>query len=320
MRILWAALVGHVPPAAVEGANFPGRTSRPRKAKGRLQENVPTPVPDRPAGPPAGLSHPARIRGGTGHKACRVLWAALAGCVALASAMAAEFRAPAGTRPAIRTEAGPGTILPGGRLLTPYGTQFTTGPGPFGLAISPDDRRVVTANSGPDYFSLSFLEEDGGAWKIRNVHAPAKRDEDDHTDSDDEWHSTFMGLAFESDHVLYASDGESGRVRAIDPGSGRTLQILRLNGGGFRDSFSGDLALDATRRILYVVDQTNFRVVVFDLHTRERVASVRVGRLPFAIALSPDAQRLYVTSIGMFEYKALPGVDPKNPQDTGLPF
>jgi len=207
-----------------------------------------------------------------------------------------------------------GKVLPGGRLLSPYGEQFTTGPGPFGLAISPDGKRVVTANSGPDYFSLSFLEANG----IRNVSA-VKRDDNDKGD-DDDWHSSFMGLAFESPDVLYAADGESGRVRAIDPQAGRTLHVMRLNGGGFGDSFSGDLALDKARRILYVVDQTNFRVVVFDLGTRERIASVRVGRLPFAMTLSPDARRLYVTNIGMFEYKALPGIDPKDGQATGLPF
>lgn len=234
-------------------------------------------------------------------------------------AHAADYHAPAGTKSAIRTEDGPGTVLPGGRLLSPYGKQFTTGPGPFGLAISPDGRRIVTANSGPDYFSLSMLENRDGEWKIRNVNAP-KPKKDDPGDVDDEWHSSFMGLAFEGDRVLYASDGESGRVRAIDPESGNTIHTMRLNGGGFADSFSGDLALDAARHILYVVDQANFRVVVLDLGTRERIASVRVGRLPFAIALSPDGRRAFVTNIGMFEYKALPGVDPNNPQETGLLF
>ena len=161
----------------------------------------------------------------------------LPGVLALSvCAMAADYHAPAGTKPAVRTEAGPGTILPGGRLLSPYGVQYTTGPGPFGLAISPDGLRVVTANSGPDYFSLSMLENAGGKWKIRNVSAP-HREKDDPGDADDAWHSSFMGLAFESERVLYASDGESGRVRAIDPVTGNTIHTLRLNGGGFADSF-----------------------------------------------------------------------------------
>ena len=36
----------------------------------------------------------------------------------------------------------------------------------------------------------------------------------------------------------------------------------------------------------------------------------RVGRLPFALALSPDRRKLYVTNLGMFEYRPIPGADP----------
>ena len=49
---------------------------------------------------------------------------------------ATDYRTPAGTAPARRTETGKDTVLPGGRLLSPYGAQYTTGPGPFGLAIA----------------------------------------------------------------------------------------------------------------------------------------------------------------------------------------
>src|SRR5207237_2325805 len=84
--------------------------------------------------------------------------------------------------------------------------------------------------------------------------------------------------------------------------------------------YSGDLALDAERNILYVVDQANFRVAVVDVRSRQVTASLRVGRLPFALALSPDRKRLYVTNFGMFEYQALPGVDRKHAKATGLPF
>ena len=45
-----------------------------------------------------------------------------------------------------------------------------------------------------------------------------------------------------------------------------------------------------------------------------------VGRLPFAIALAPGHKRIYVTNIGMFSYKVLPGADSKRARDTGLEF
>src|SRR5262249_39983146 len=62
------------------------------------------------------------------------------------------------------------------------------------------------------------------------------------------------------------------------------------------------------------------RLVTVDL-TRRRVAgSLRIGRLPFAIALSPDRRRAYITNIGMFEYKPVTGAGKKTAAETGLPF
>ena len=220
---------------------------------------------------------------------------------------AADFQTPAGLLPATRTETGPGTVLPGGRLLSPFGVQFTTGPGPFGLAISPSGNRVVTSNGGPNRFSLSVLEKSG----IRQIVIGA---------AGDDWKSAFMGLAFETEDTLWASEGESGQVRLIDIRTGAKPALLDLNTHGFKDSYSGDLAFDRARGILYVVDQANFRVAVFDAHKRKYAASVRVGRLPFAIALSPDQRRAYVTNVGMFAYRVLPHADAQRARETGLPF
>ena len=217
---------------------------------------------------------------------------------------AEDYRTPAGLRQAVRTEAGPGSILPGGRLLNPYGKQFVTGSGPFGLAISPNGDRVVTANGGPDLLSLTFLEgRAGDAWRARELVIPKRRDP---KQDDDDWKSAFMGLAFDGDQVLYASEGESGQVRAFEPATGKKLRRYNLNAGGFDDSYSGDMAFDAGRGLLYVVDQANFRVAVFDVRRQHRlIGNVRVGRLPFAIALSPDGKRLYVTGVGMFAYQVI---------------
>ena len=237
------------------------------------------------------------------------------------SLWAAEYHTPAGPLHTKRTEAGPGTILPGGRLLSPFGTQYTTGPGPFGLAINAEGTRIVTADGGPDRFSLSFLEKSGTDWAIRRKQLAKKRDADDaKVADDDDWNSTFMGLAFGDDNTLYASEGESGQVRVLDPTSGRSLHVFKLNAGKFKDSYSGDLALDNARGLLYVVDQANFRVAVFDTKAKKALGSVAVGRLPFAVALSPDQKRLYVTNVGMFSYKVLPGARTDAARETGLEF
>lgn len=236
---------------------------------------------------------------------------------ALSLCPAADFVPPAGERLAARRP-GAESVLPGGRTLTPGGRQFTTGPGPFGLAISPDGRYVVTSNGGRDRYSLTLLDRSGKDWVLRQIEA--RRSGEERGDEEDDWRSVFMGLAFADDRVLLASEGNSGRVREIGLPGGRQRRLYHLNQGGWKDSYSGDLAFDAERRLLYVVDQANFRVGVFSTRDGRMIASLRTGRLPFRIALSPDRRRLYVTNIGIYEYKAIPGADRKAARATGLPF
>ena len=237
---------------------------------------------------------------------------------------AAEYAAPAGIRPALRRP-GAASILPGGRIISPLGRQYTTGPGPFGLAISASGKTLVSANSGPDRFSLTVLEQQkDGDWQVRQLVAPKikkpKPGEHGGEKGEDQWHSVFMGLAFATEHTVYASEGNTGCVRLVDLATGATRKIYDLNRDGFTDSFTGDLAFDNARGVVYVLDQANFRMVAIDIRKQRVLSSVRLGRLPFALALSPDKRKAYVTNVGMFEYSAVPGLDAHNLRETGLPF
>jgi YVTN family beta-propeller protein len=232
------------------------------------------------------------------------------------SCTAQSFSAPAGIRQALR-RIGP-SILPGGRIIAPFGEEFVTGAGAFGMAVSASGRTVVTSNGGPGRNSLTVLERDkSGHWDVRQV--AAQSGDPSGEDEDEFWRGVFMGLAFSGEHSFYASEGNSGRISLFDD-SGERRRTLDLNRNGFQDSYAGDLAFDSERGILYAVDQANFRVAVIDTRSRQIVASVKVGRLPFALALSPDSHKLYVTNIGMFEYQAVPGANPKEAKKTGLPF
>jgi len=235
----------------------------------------------------------------------------------LAAIAAAEYRPPAGTRSVVKRPGGE-SILPGGRMIAPLGRQFQTGPGPWGLAVAPNGKRVMSADGGPRGYSLTALEPRADGWRINRFEATKKKAGEEI--DDDDFRSVFMGLAFASNDEVFASEGESGRVRLVDAASGKAKHIYELNSAEYKDSYSGDLVYDAKRRLLYVVDQANFRIAVIDARKQRFVANVRVGRLPFSIALSPDGKHIYVTNIGMFEYSAIPGADAKNARNTGLPF
>ena len=241
----------------------------------------------------------------------------LAAAFCLPATYAADYRPPAGTRQVVKRPGGE-SILPGGRFTAPLGRQFQTGPGPWGLAISPNGKRVVSADGGPRGFSLTLLDNKSGAWRVE--HREATNPKPGEPEDADDFRSVFMGLAFENNDDVYASEGNSGHVRLLDIATGKRKHLYNLNADGFSDSYTGDIAHDAKRHLLYVVDQANFRVAVIDTRKQRIVASVRTGRLPFAITLSPDAKRAYVTNIGMFEYSAIPGASKDDARNTGLPF
>ena len=177
---------------------------------------------------------------------------------------------------------------------------------------------VVTANGGMGRNSFTIFDrEPGGRWASQQIAASSKEKVDEFGGTD--WRGVFMGLALVNDHTVWASEGNSGRVSQFDWGADRR-RVVDLNQSGFHDSYTADLANDPDRGMLYVVDQANFRVAVIDTKTRQVVASVKVGRLPFAVALSPDRKKLYVTNVGMFEYRAIPGADPADARGTGLAF
>jgi DNA-binding beta-propeller fold protein YncE len=237
------------------------------------------------------------------------------------SAFAAEYRAPAGTRPAIRRPGAP-SILPGGRIIAPAGHEYSTGPGPFGLAISPDHRTLVSVNSGPERFSITVVERDkkGAASTQTFMASVSKESDEERREAGDQWRSVFMGVAFSGNRAAYVSEGNSGRVRLVDLSTGGRRKLYDLNQNGFSDSFTGDLTLDAERGLLYVLDQANFRLVTIDIRKGKLMSSLPMGRLPFAIALSADQRTAYITNLGMFQYRPIPGADRKNPQATALPF
>ena len=230
----------------------------------------------------------------------------------------AELAAPAVDRPThIDREAE--TILPNGRLITPWGTQVTVAPHPYGLARSADGRTLVTVNSGTAPFSVSIITRlDSGKPQVRQIPQGFKPGDDDPK-------SVYLGAAIAPDNrTLYVSEGNNGKIGIFDVATHKSLGSMSLNGGfggkSYEHSLTGEIRLSPDGKYLYVLDIAHFRLVVMDTASKRAAASVRVGRLPFALALSPDGLHAYVTNVGMFRYSLVDGYDPKDPADTGIDF
>ncbi|HTX64901.1 MAG TPA: YncE family protein [Opitutaceae bacterium] len=82
------------------------------------------------------------------------------------------------------------------------------------------------------------------------------------------------------------------QVWVIDPASDRVLGRFDLAGAARPHG----MALDAARRIAFVANETDARVLIVDLKTMKVTGSVRVGADPDVLAFDPLWRRLYVAS------------------------
>ena len=211
--------------------------------------------------------------------------------------------------------------LPNGRRITPAGEWIRVAPYPFTLALRPDDAEVVLPSIGWP-FSLNVIAAPrAGAsvsqkTPVRRLPAGRKNDPDV---------QVMTGVAYSPDgKLLYDTTGDTGAVDVYSAETWKPVVRIPLDGvtagRRFAQSFAASLVLSRDGRLLFVVDQGNWRVVVINTITHERVASLPTGANPFSAALSPDCKRLYITNSGLFEYKAIPGVDSKDLLNTGLHF
>ena len=225
------------------------------------------------------------------------------------------FTAPAGDLPAQINKKKDIYVLPNGRMLTPWGWQYTLSPHPYGLAISKDGKTAAAlqTTNKPNYVTI-----------VKNLDTKKPRVMQIRSDRMT-LTGAFMGLAFSTDDsLLYVSAGNDGAVGVIDVESQTITNTVSLNGtfddGTFTDAYTGDLILSPDGKILYAIDQANFRVAAIDTATYEVMANYLVGRYPFGLSLSPDGNTLYVVNSGMFVYTPVEGYDPKAPRETGLDF
>jgi YVTN family beta-propeller protein len=220
--------------------------------------------------------------------------------------------------------------LPNGRKITPQGGWLTLAPYPFALAARPDGQQIVIPSIGWP-FSLNVVDHpDSSAASVMRI--AAKKSKADSTaqanspvakpQPEVEVHA---GVAYSLDgRLLYDATGDSGAVDVLSTETWKPVARISLNGplagATYSASFSATLTLSRDGRVLYVLDQANWRVVAIDLATNRAIASFATGVSPFGLALSPDGRRLYITNSGLFEYKLIGGVKKDDVAHTGLHF
>lgn len=205
------------------------------------------------------------------------------------------------------------SILPSGRYVTPAGDAVTITHDPFGMAVSPDGTTTVTLHDG--VFTIINNAT------LANVRVPSY----DGKIASPFSNGSFLGVAFSADsRAVYLSGGDNGAVIVYDIAKLEKLDSISLNGVidsvDYRESFTADLLLNEPRHELLVLDRGNFRLVRIDLNTHKITASIRTGRQPFGLAISPDHHMAFVANVGMYDYPLLPGLTPANYDSSLLPF
>ena len=211
--------------------------------------------------------------------------------------------------------------LPNGRMITPEGAWVGVAPYPYTLAVRPDGNQLVIPSIGWP-FSLNVVDHPAFAGEKEIKSTTQRFPAGAKNDPEIQVHT---GVIYSPDGtLLYDTTGDTGKVHIYSTATWKRVGELLLNGmtagKTFAESFSAAAALSPDGRLLYVLDQGNWRVVVFDTTTHLRIASLATGSNPFSIALSPDGTRLYITNSGLFEYKTIPGIDKDDLLKTGLSF
>jgi DNA-binding beta-propeller fold protein YncE len=197
------------------------------------------------------------------------------------------------------------SILPSGRFVTPAGSAIRITHDPFGMAISPDKRKAVTLHNGVfTVIDLRTLEHIRVPSYDGNIVSPLSN-------------GSFLGVAFSPDSKsVFLSGGDNGAVIIYDIEKLQRIDSISLNstvnGETFDDSFTSDLLLNENSNELLVLDRGNFRLVRIDLVTKKITASIKTGRQPFGLAISPDKKIAFVANVGMYEYPLIAGATPHN--------
>ncbi|WP_426059644.1 alkaline phosphatase family protein [Hymenobacter sp. B1770] len=206
------------------------------------------------------------------------------------------------------------TLLPNGWKLSPAGALTPLGDLPLNLQISPDGRLAAVVNAGWGENSVQLLEVATGKLLDTRV-VPA----------------AWMGLAFAPDgRSLYASGGQHNRIHSfrVEGQKLRPDSALVLGDKWPKQKIGvAGLVVDGRRNLLYAVTREDNSLYTFDLKTRRILRTLKLPAEAYAVLLSPDGARLYISLWGghavvpydIASQKLLPSIEVEShPNDMAL--
>jgi len=206
------------------------------------------------------------------------------------------------------------SVLPSGRYLTPAGTTIQITHDPFGIAVSPDGNKSVTLHNGV----ITII--DNGSLKTTRIPSYDKKIENPLKKG------SFLGVTFagQNNDLVYLSAGDAGAVIIYDINQLKLIDSISLNGTingeTFDESFTSDIIYNEKENELLILDRGNFRLVRMDLATKKLKASIKTGRQPFSLALSPNKDVVMVANVGMYDYPIIPDITKANYDSSLIPW
>lgn len=199
------------------------------------------------------------------------------------------------------------SIIPSGRIVKPFGDLIQIAPDPFGLTLSPDGTFALAVHN-----NLLTLIRTADKSMVRGI-APF------------EGKGSYMGAAIKKNNkTAFLSGGDHGDIIVLDLDRMEAMKRISINGEcegkTYFDSFAGDIRLSEDERMLFILDQFNFRMVIIDVELEKILHSIPVGRFPLGIDISPDGRFVYVANTGVFDYPLAPGLTNDNIEEKGLDF
>jgi YVTN family beta-propeller protein len=175
--------------------------------------------------------------------------------------------------------------LPNGWYLSPAGTQVEVGELPLNMAITPDERYVITTDNGTAVHSLSVV--DIRTWTlVRKIRIP----------------KGWLGLRmYDGGRHFLLSGGNDNRVLIYEFSDGNVRRIDSIQIAPPRPKakvWVAGVEIDETRGIVYAAGKENSSLNLLRLSDRSLLVSVPLPAAPYTCLLSRNRSCLYVSLWG----------------------